>query len=80
MYHSCFAEFYHLRNGRYETGVGDRSVAIIDGRLSRTHQHDLAAEHARKYGFDGYRLCRGRFSDPFYLTAQVKPVAHVMVR
>jgi len=74
-----FAEFYHLyhrddgRTSYYAEGVGDRSVIILDGRMSTYNQHFIALQECRKRGYDGYRIARGTFSRPFYLTAAVMP-------
>lgn len=69
-----FAEFYHLRNGQYVEGVGDRSVIILDGRWSLYNQKFNALLECRKRGYDGFRIARGKFTNPFYLTAAVIPV------
>lgn len=68
-----FAEFYHMRNGSYVEGVGDRSVIILDGRMSFYNQKFLALQECRKRGYDGYRIAKGRFTSPYYLTAAVIP-------
>jgi hypothetical protein len=65
-----WAEFYHMRNGSYIPAVGDRSVVILDGRMSDENKKSIAADECRKRGYDGWRLARGRrLSEPFYLTA-----------
>lgn len=74
-----FAEFYRLDkhpdgSPRYVDCVGDRSVCIIDGRLTRENRHVCAQDHGQRYKFDGYRLCRGQFTNPTYLTAAVVPI------
>lgn len=74
MRHTRFAQFYHLRDGSYVEGVGDRQVLILVG-WEAEWQHALQCEDwARKHGFDGFRICRGWLNDPFYLTAAVIPV------
>jgi hypothetical protein len=74
-----FAEFYRLGQHddgtpRYVDCVGDRSVCIIDARLNRENMHACAQDHGKRYNFDGYRLCRGQFTSPAYLTAAVQPI------
>jgi hypothetical protein len=72
MRHVAFAEFYNLINGSYQEACGDRSVLILDGRVSRDHHHEICAAWAKKHSFAGYRLCRGEISNPFYITASVQ--------
>lgn len=75
MRHAAFADFYTLTDkGGYQPACGDRSVLILDGRTRKMVQHQEAEHWARKHGYDGYRLARGTFSSPFYLTAAVQPV------
>lgn len=79
MRHKAFAEFYRIGthydgSERFVTAVGDRSVLILDGRTGDATRHAHAREWARKHGFAGYRLCRGTFTNPFYLTAAVQEV------
>lgn len=74
-----FAEFYRLDkhpdgSPRYVETVGDRSVVILDGRESLYNQKFAALQTARQRGYDGYRIARGTFTNPFYLTAAVIPV------
>lgn len=66
-----FAEFYHIRDGRYVEGVGDRSVIILDGRCSLYNQKFISLQECRKRGYDGFRIAKGRFTEPHYLTAIV---------
>ena len=73
MNHAALAVFYHHNGSGYVDAVGDRSVLILDGRERRVTHHADAADWGRKHGFDGYRLARGRISDPFFLTAAVQP-------
>lgn len=73
MRHASFAEFYHLRDGRYVEGVGDRSVIILDGRMSLYNQKFIALQECRKRGYDGFRIARGTFTNPFHITAAVIP-------
>jgi hypothetical protein len=73
-----FAEFYHLRAREdgttyYVGGVGDRSVIILDGRMSMYNMHFISLQECRKRGYDGYRIARGRLDNPFYMTAAVMP-------
>jgi hypothetical protein len=75
MRHVAFADFYRLNNnGGYDAACGDRSVLILDGRERRESHHEHAKVWAKKHGFTGYRLARGTFSNPFYLTATVQAV------
>lgn len=70
-----WAQFYHLRDGKYVEAVGSDQVAIMDGRWSRLHMEQEARDICKKRNFDGWRLARGmRFSDGFYLTAAVRPL------
>lgn len=73
-----FAEFYHLRekndHSYYDNAVGDRGVLILDGMENQSSHHNHANKWALKHNYDGYRLCRGTFTNPFYLTAGVIPV------
>ena len=78
-----FAEFYRLAtrddgSKHYVEGVGDRSVIILDGRMSLYNQKFLALQEARRRGYDGYRVARGTFTQPFYLTAAVIPVEAIV--
>ena len=67
---------YHLRDGAYVEGCGDRSVVVLDGRYNLFRQMGEANEWARRYGFDGYRVARGSsLLNLFYLNAAVVPVA-----
>lgn len=72
-----FAEFYHLRDGRYVSGVGDRSVIILDGRETLYNQRFIALQTCRERGYDGFRIARGRFTEPFYITAAVQPATTI---
>lgn len=51
-----FLEFYKGK----QPGVGDRSVVILDGRESRYQWRMHGEDWARKHGFDGYRICKGK--------------------
>ena len=78
MRHASFAEFYRLTtnpdgSARYVEGVGDRSVFILDGRMSLYNQKFCALIECRNRGYDGYRIARGTFTNPFYITAAVIP-------
>lgn len=56
-------------------GTTNSLAAVTVGGREAWWRHALHCEDwARKHGFDGFRICRGRFSDPFYLTAAVIPV------
>ena len=50
-----FAEFY----GGTGPQAGDRSVIILDGRNKLSIWHRLAADHARRYGYESWMLRRG---------------------
>lgn len=69
-----FAEFYILRNGSYVDALGSDSVLYLDGRWSLTNKKIAAADVCKARGFDGYRICCGTHTRPFYLTAAVQPV------
>lgn len=73
MRHTHFAEFYHMRDGSYVEGIGDRSVIILDGRMSLYNKKFVALQECRKRGYDGFRIARGTFTNPFYITADVIP-------
>lgn len=70
-----FAQFYRLRNGSYHDALGSDGVAVLDARYSLANSCAQAAEIGRKRGMDGYRIARSTrlFSNPFYLTAAVRP-------
>lgn len=82
-YIKAFAEFYRRAHpfghdaapkGSFIAAVGDRSILILDGREGSAKHHRAAVEWCRRHRFDGYRLCRGTITNPFYLTAAVKEV------
>lgn len=64
-----FAEFYRKSfDGIYTPACGDRSVIILDGRMRKDYWSSIAAKECKARGFDGYRIARGRFSAPVYVT------------
>ncbi|QIG67040.1 hypothetical protein EVB31_030 [Rhizobium phage RHph_TM29] len=84
-YHKLFAVFYHMNTAEdghqfYKEATGAHAMLIIkiNGAQQPGHRnhHLKAIGHAEQHQFDGYRLARGRMSDPFFLTAAVKPVIY----
>lgn len=51
--------FYYRSTTGFVSGVGDRSVIVVDGRESAATHHDLARSEGRKRGYDAYRICKG---------------------
>lgn len=51
---------YSNLDGTFTEGCGDRSVILLDGRLSRENQKHIAAVECGRRGFDGYQIFRGR--------------------
>lgn len=72
-----WAQFYRLRGGAYHEATGSDQVALFDGRWSRAHCESEAAAICEQRKFDGWRLARGKFSNPFFLTAAVRPAAWI---
>lgn len=66
-----YAEFYHMRDGRYVDGVGSFRMFVLDGRHGMERHKQLAGEACRRRGYDGFRIARGTFSDPSFLTAVI---------
>ena len=54
----AFFTEYNL-SGKLWNALGDRSVIVIDGRLSNPAKSAVARETALKRGYAGYRLMRG---------------------
>lgn len=67
-----YAQFYQLSTGyipgtippqfgekKIIEATGDRSIIIIDGRLSRINQDMIARQECIKRGYIGYSLHRG---------------------
>lgn len=55
-----FAQFYtNDVTGTLTEACGDRAVMRLDGRMSKQHWHDVAAETARRRGYLAYMLCKG---------------------
>jgi hypothetical protein len=69
-----FAEFYRFNpdTGAYDNVLGSDSVAYLDGRFSFQNMKAKAAHIGGLRGFDGYRVCRGTHTRPFYLNAAVQ--------
>jgi len=60
-----FAEFYRAPG---QPGVGDRSVIILDGRMSRHNMVTIARVECKKRGYNGFRIRYGTFLDSIDLS------------
>jgi hypothetical protein len=54
-----YAIFYTCKNGSYIHPLGDRSLIIIDGRLSEDNALNVARETANNRGFYAFSLQQG---------------------
>ena len=55
-----YAQFYHYDlGGNLAEACGDRSVVIIDARLSNTTVGKIAEEECRKRGYEAWAVFRG---------------------
>ena len=55
-----YAQFYRRDlSGALAEGVGDRSVVIIDGRLTSQKIFGIAREECNRRGFTHYRIFKG---------------------
>ena len=70
------AEFYHkgVMTGELIPACGDRSVVIIDGRVTTDTQHDIARTTCKTNGFLAYRLMRGERFTTATPTTDIIPV------
>ena len=67
-----FIQFYHLRNGSFVEGTGDRQIIRVDGRLSLSNMKQIGLQELRSREYDGFRVGRGhRLDNLFWLTATV---------
>lgn len=72
-----FAEFYRrgTGKGKWRHAAGPTSVCILDGRRMMANLKVQCANECRTRGYDGYRIARGKFITPAYLTPKVVEVA-----
>lgn len=56
-YHAEF--FYRNLNGDLASACGDRSVIILDGRISSVAMHAISADECKKRGYLAYRINKG---------------------
>lgn len=55
-----FAQFFRTDlNGNLSEACGDRSVIIVDGRLSLNSKRELAARECKARGFEAWQLFTG---------------------
>lgn len=69
-----FIEFYRFNGVGYTEVLGSDGVAYMDGRWGIVRQHREAATIGHKRGFDGYHICRGTHTNPFYMTGAVQVI------
>ena len=54
------AEFFAFNlAGELSPAIGDRSVVILDGRITSQRMEDIAATECKKRGYVAYRINRG---------------------
>lgn len=69
-----FAEFHdHDLLGRLVPATGDRSVVILDGRVSFDTMRAIAADECKRRGYVAWRVMHGQFSN----ARIVIPLEHV---
>lgn len=69
------AEFHHIDlAGNLVPACGDRSVVILDGRISSEAMHAIAADECDKRGYVAYRIMRGdRFTTATLASRVIRP-------
>ena len=71
------AEFHHIDlAGNLVPACGDRSVVILDGRVTSEAMHAIAADECDKRGYVAYRIMRGdRFTTATAASRVIRPIA-----
>lgn len=77
-----FAQFFHhsaIDKSKIIEACGDRSVIILDGRISENTMRAIAAEECRKRGYVAWQIHRGNFreSKPISQIWYVNTSSHV---
>jgi len=76
---SYYAQFYNLYTRQdgsigFEEAIADRSIIVLDGRLSQENKEAVARETAIKRGYKGFRIFRGTILRPFFINAGIVAV------
>ena len=69
-----YAEFYNRTPTGFQAACGDRSVIILDGRISKPVQGAIAAEECRKRGYAAWRIFKGKSFTRSAAISQLWPV------